>query len=57
MSKIESKWSNPTGLFALVGLLFAGLLPANVALAADEEVAVVSAGDPTQTAGSVCSHK
>ena len=40
MSKIESKWSNPTGLFALVGLLFAGLLPANVAVAADEEVAI-----------------
>ncbi|RPG33580.1 MAG: TonB-dependent receptor, partial [Gammaproteobacteria bacterium TMED92] len=40
MSKIESNWSNPTGLFALVGLLFAGLLPANVALAADEEVAI-----------------
>ena len=40
MSKIESKWSNPTGLFALVGLLFAGLLPANVAIAADEEVAI-----------------
>ena len=40
MSKIESKWGNPTGLFALVGLLFAGLLPANVAVAADEEVAI-----------------
>ena len=40
MSKIESKWSNPTGLFALVGLLFVGLLPANVAVAADEEVAI-----------------
>jgi iron complex outermembrane receptor protein len=39
MSRIDSKWSN-TGLLTLIALLFAGLAPANVAVAADEEAAI-----------------